>query len=278
MVTVALKWGPTQVYSTGFGNTRALLHEGAQTHDQNAPLGTYVDHGLKRYRWCYFTGSIVKRGMLLKQTVALASGVVFSGDTGRVCFASAVYPYGGKGDLRVKLFSAASILSNPEKRFVGGTFDIRGGGGKGCSYGIKDYTLGRAGGTNVITLDSPLMESCTVSTQARLHYNPFYGLTVGSRTAAGGGGSAFCRGFATFSTTDSGFGWIQTKGLGVGIGSVVLTPGELLFNAELSGMVVPGQTAGIPSSGFEANYTPVARARSTNVAGKFVVLEIMIEK
>ena len=116
------KWGPSQVYSTGFVNTRALLHSGSQTHDQNIPLGTYVDDGLKRFRWCHHTAAvadssstIVKRGALLRQGITLVSGANVSGYAGLPIFACAVYPYGGKGDQRIKLFSAASFMSQPDK-------------------------------------------------------------------------------------------------------------------------------------------------------------------
>ncbi len=274
-------WGAQQVYSTGFTNTRALLENGAQTSDQQIPLGTYVDHGLKRYRWCQFNAAVVRRGAVVFQSAETMSGVKASGGNALATYTSARAPYGGLGNAVIKLYSAASFMSQLDKRFRGGTFTIVSGGGKGASYGIKDYEVGVASGANKIWLDTPLYESLTLSTQARLHYNQYYGLIALSLTTSSPAG---LRGIATFSATASGYGWLQTRGVGLAIGShVTFTPGELVFTGEAAGNtnagggVVPGQTGIIAASGNQGNFIPIGRAMSTSVNHGFVVLEITIE-
>ena len=272
-------WGPQQVYSTGFTNTRALLQNGPSTSDQGIPLGTYVDDGLKRHRWCQFNASVIRRGAVLYQSAATMRGVTDSGGNALAIYTSAVAPFGGKGNDVIKLYSAASFMSQLDKRFRAGTFTIVCGGGKGCSYGIKDYEVGVASGANKIWLDTPLYESLTLSTQARLQYNQYYGLIGLSLTTSSPAG---LRGIATFSATASGYGWIQTRGVGLAIGShVVFTPGELVFTGEAgagpAGGVIPGQTGIIAASGNQGNFIPIGRAMSTSANHGFVILEITIE-
>ena len=261
-----------QIYSYG-SKAKILLQEGHRTTRTDQPLGSFYDHGSNnnRFRWAHIAESITPRGSLIGHNVGaltataprILSLLIFA----KGC---AVNGFGdAQGDDVVKIYSAHPFFNDTTQAYAGGTFTVVSGGGKGCSYEIARYEPGVTATTTRLWLQDPLREALTVSTVVHLRKNLYADLTVLSATK----GSALPLGFATGSGAASGFQWIQTRGVGVGIVSGAVTAGERLRNGVASGYIIP---ANVASAGY--HFTEVGVALAAAPADGFVSLNITIEK
>ena len=237
-----------QVQSTG-KPAKTLLTEGLTTIKQ-LPLGYYHDDGVRRYRYAYIRRAVVGAPSLFG--TVLKKGTANYNDLLSGHFRSASTGYGGSvGDVKVRLYSAIFLSANlaEQAKYEDGFLDVRSGTGGGGSYQIDHYDAGRTAKTNMLYLKDPIILALGTGTRvAQLRTNPYWGLISGGNIRRSGTSKPM--GAALFSATISaGYGFIQTKGPGIGMVRSALVSGRIV--GCFSSILTPAwRSAGIVACGL----------------------------
>ncbi len=254
-----------QIYSYG-SKAKLLLQEGKQSTRKDQPLGSFYDHGGKRYRWAHVADTDVRLGMLITGNVQ-TSGALLS----QFNFNSAVNGFGdAAGDDVIKIYSASPFFNDTTQVYADGEFVVLSGTGLGHSYQIARYEPGVTATTTRLWLQDPLRDKLSNDTQVRVMKNPYADLRVASNVnLVNANSNCIPKGFATASATTSGYMWIQSKGHGMGVAGAALAAGNLVVGSGLGRV----RDAVGPTSG-----QVIAHALNVQgTAGKYVALNIVIE-
>jgi hypothetical protein len=227
-----------QVFSYG-SKAKTILAEGYSTRKQ-LPIGYYHDNGMQRFRYAFLRNS--PRAAMLMATAKVA-GSYFALTS--AYFRSATATFGGQaGDNCIKLYSAKFLGSanapatSAWNRFEDGFFDVTSGTGLGHSYRIDHYGVGGPGKTSLLWLKDPLRVALGAGTrEVQIRTNRWWYLTSGSICCLSTAQARPAGVTMTSATTSNVYGFVQTRGPGMGIPNAAFISGARVGMGALSGRV-----------------------------------------
>lgn len=215
-----------QLYNMG-RSAEQINRAGVRSSREDMPLGTWYDDGVRRYRWAHVAMAAWKPGQALRKTEHLSGSLAVSAR----CF-SATYTSNQLGSKIVEVFRLSNLTDTA--KYLEGTFEVVSGAGTGV-YQIEGYEAGLSTGTKAtrIYLYQEMLAKLSTGSRAIIRPNPYYGMKPLSAQAQKSGFEA--GGAAVISGTASGYCFIQTRGIGIGVASGNISAGYPVGVADNSG-------------------------------------------
>lgn len=215
-----------QLYNTG-RSAETINRAGVRSTREDLPIGHWYDDGTRRYRWAHVAMAAWKPGQALRKTQHISGSLAVSAR----CF-SASYTSNFLGSKTVEVFRLSNLTDT--SKYLGGTFEVVSGAGVGV-YEIEGYEAGTSGGTKAtrIYLHQEMLAKLSTGSRAIIRPNAYYGMKPMSAQAQKSGFEA--GGATVISGTASGYCYIQTRGIGIGLASGNISAGYPVGIADNSG-------------------------------------------